>query len=62
MDDVNLMACFFGLTVFLNLVFAVGVFIAARNLRAKGESVPSMELPISEISTDTVLAYSRPVR
>ncbi len=39
MGDVNPVACFFGLTLVLHLFFAVGVFCAARSLRARGEKV-----------------------
>jgi hypothetical protein len=39
MRDLDLMPYFFGLTLWVHIVFAVGVFLAARNLRAKGERV-----------------------
>jgi len=39
MGNVNIAAFFFGLTFLMHLFFAMGVFSAARGLRARGDGV-----------------------
>jgi len=39
MEDTDITACFFALTVLLHFFFAIGVFVAARRLRSHGEKL-----------------------
>ena len=39
MGNINIVPYFFGLTLLMHFFFAMGVFVAARGLRARGEKV-----------------------